>query len=180
MIEEGKTGLFGINSENSLMRMVVLLISIILSISSCSDYSPHFRQSHEVFQKREPSFNQEQIIDFAWDALEPNTSSHNRSSWQVKEVRMENGDEMAERFEGDPAPGCWSGPEPAENKGIKPGEEYWFVFMVPKPATSMPVMDTPSPTAPPLIPEPFLREAYFFLDKETGEIVARKLICVIY
>ena len=96
------------------------------------------------------------------------------------DARLAKGNNVVKRFEGDPAPGCWTGPKPAENKSINPIQEYWFVNIKPKPATPIPFFDTPSPTAPPLIPEPFLRDSYFLADKESGEIVARKLICVIY
>jgi hypothetical protein len=85
---------------------------------------------------------------------------------------------VAERFEGEPAPGCWSGPEPPENETLRASKSYWYVLLVPTPAT--PEANKYSPTAPPHIQEPFLREAHFLVDSKTSEVVARKLICVIY
>jgi hypothetical protein len=162
------------------LQMCVLIVSMVLIISSCSKYLPALSQSQEVDPEEKPAISQVQMIDIVWVALEPSTSSHNRSNWQVLEARLAIGENVAERFAGDPAPGCWSGPKPAENKGINAKENYWFVLLTPKPATPMPFYGTPSPTAPPLIPEPFLREASFLVDSETSDIVARKLICVIY
>ena len=120
------------------------------------------------------------MLDFVWDALEPNTSSHDRTNWDVVEVSQVMGEQVVERFEGEAAPGCWAGPEPPENDDIKSGQTYWYVQMKPKPATPVPQQGTPSPTAPPIIPEPFLRDAYFLVDSQSGAIVARRLICVIY
>ena len=64
------------------------------------------------------------------------------------------------------------------NGEIKPEGDYWFVGMSPKSATPLP-RPTLSPTAPPFIPEPFLRQALFLIDMD-GNVVARKLFCVIY
>ena len=125
------------------------------------------------------NLTEEQVLDTVWDALEPNTSSHDRSNWDAIEVDQVTGGQAAERFDGEPAPGCWSGPEPPENDDIQSGQTYWYVQMKPKPATPVPGVES-SPTAPPIIPEPFLRDAYFLIDPQSGEIVARKLICVIY
>lgn len=165
---------------NNRLQIYVLMVSMVLSISSCSKYTPARSQSQEVDPEEKPAISQSQVIDIVWDALEPNTSSHNRSNWQVVEVQLVIGESVAGRFEGEPAPGCWAGPEPVENKSINSKENYWFVLMTPKPATPMPFYGTPSPTAPPLIPEPFLMEAYFLVDPETSDIIARRLICVIY
>jgi hypothetical protein len=165
---------------NHRLQIFVLVVSMVLSILSCSKYPPTLSQSQEVDPEEKPAISQSQVIDIVWDALEPNTSSHNRSNWQVVEVQLVIGESVAERFEGEPAPGCWSGLKLVENKSINSKDNYWFVLMTPKPATPMPSYGTPSPTAPPLIPEPFLMEAYFLVDPETSDIVARRLICVIY
>lgn len=165
---------------NNRLQIYVLMVSMVLSISSCSKYTPALNQSQEVDPEEKPVISQSQVIDIVWDAVEPNTSSHNRSNWQVVEVQLVIGESVAERFEGEPAPGCWAGPKPAKNKSINSKDNYWFVLMTPKSATPMAFYGTPSPTAPPLIPEPFLMEAYFLVDPKTSDIVARRLICVIY
>jgi hypothetical protein len=148
---------------------------ITILLTSCSMFSPVGKISEEMVEP-----GRSQVVEIVWEALEPNTSSRERSNWQVVEVRSVSGESVAERFEGDPAPGCWSGPEPPENKAVRASKTYWYVLMVPTPATPEPYPGTPSPTAPPQIPEPFLREAHFLVDPRTNEIVARKLHCVIY
>ena len=149
-------------------------------IVSCAIFSTVDDRSKNVDPGDAPNFSQSQVIDTVWEILEPNTSSHNRANWQVLEVQTVSGGSVAQRFEGEPAPGCWSEPEPPENENIASSKKYWYILMAPKPATPEPFGDTPSPTAPPQIPEPFLREAHFLVDLKSGEVVARKLLCVIY
>lgn len=160
--------------------LFVLNIMMILMIISCSIFTIADDKLQVGDPGDKPGLSESQVLDIVWEALEPNTSSHNRSNWQMQKVQFVPGESVTERFKGEPAPGCWSGPEPAENKDISPTKIYWYVLMVPSPATPEPFYGTPSPTAPPLIPEPFLREAHFLVDSKTGEVVARKLICVIY
>ena len=162
------------------LHLYALTVVMILTIISCSIFTPADDRLQEVDPEEMPELSQAQAIDMVWEALEPNTSSHNRSNWQVVEAQLVPGESVVERFEGEPAPGCWSGPEPVENKDISGTKEYWYVLMVPNPATPEPFYGTASPTAPPLIPEPFLREAHFLVHPESGDIPARKLICVIY
>jgi hypothetical protein len=88
------------------------------------------------------------------------------------------GRDVADQFAGEPAPGCWKGPAPVPNGEIQPAASYWNVEMSPLPATPL-AGPTLSPTAPPTIPEPFLRRALFLLDAD-GSVVARKLYCVVY
>jgi hypothetical protein len=123
------------------------------------------------------SLDEEQAADLAWEALAPHTSSKDRDQWQTIEVRRVEGREVADEFEGRAAPGCF-GPEVPDNEPIRAGSSYWYVQFKPLPATPL-ARPTLSPTAPPFIPEPFVREAHFLLDDE-GRIVARSLQCVIY
>jgi hypothetical protein len=51
--------------------------------------------------------------------------------------------------------------------------------MIPKPATPIAQGGTPSPTKPMAIPAPVLRDAFFLLNIETGNIHARKFLYVI-
>jgi hypothetical protein len=84
---------------------------------------------------------------------------------------------VAEEFEGRVSYKYCGGPEPPPNGEIDPSQTYWYVEMRPQPAT--PSGQSMSPTAPPLVPEPFLRQALFLID-ENGEVVARVLACVVY
>ena len=123
--------------------------------------------------------SEQQVRDAVWEALEPNTSSHNRANWEVAEVRQVVGREVAEQFEGKPAPGC-PGPTPPTNGAISPSSAYWYVHIKRLPATPLPQKGTISPTAPPAVPEPFMYQALFLLNVTDGQVVARKLYCVIY
>ena len=118
---------------------------------------------------------EQEALDAAWNALEPNTASHDQSNWHAT-AELVDGQGVAGRFESEPAPGCL-GPTPSPNKQFSSGK-YWYVILEPVPVTPRP--GTPSPTAPPLIPEPFTRQAQFLLDATEGTVVARKLSCVIY
>ena len=126
--------------------------------------------------------SEEQVIDIVWQALEPNTSSHDRSAWETVSVQTVAGRDVQDLFAGEPVPGhCVSGPTPPDNAVIAPDGSYWYVLMQPRSATSVPQpTEQYSPTAPPAVPEPFLYQAHFLVDPSTGQIVARKLYCVIY
>jgi len=120
-----------------------------------------------------------QVLSRVWQALEPNTSSHNQANWEVVESRSVSGREVSERFAGEPDPGCVPGPTPPPNRPVSLNTTYWYVQMRPRPATPLP--GTPlSPTAPPRVPEATVVQADFLVDPDTGDIVARKFGCVIY
>lgn len=123
---------------------------------------------------------EEQILDKVWSSLEPNTSSRKRANWEVDLIQEAAGREVAEEFEGEPSAGCWMGPTPVPNSPIDDSATYWYVRMVPKPATPVPQERTLSPTEPPAVPEPFFYQAHFLLDPVSGRVVARRLICVVY
>jgi hypothetical protein len=146
------------------LRSVLIIIAIVLC--ACSAQAD--------------SLDEQKALDAAWQALEPNTSSQNRAHWDVVEVRQVAGREITESFQGDPASGCWIGPTPPPNGEIRASESYWYVHMKPRPATPAPNRSDPSPTAPPAIPEPFVRQALLLIDIRDGQVVARKLFCVIY
>lgn len=126
------------------------------------------------------ALTEQQVVDLVWDALEPNTTSHDLSNWEAIEVRQAAGRDVAEQFEGATAAGCWQGPTPVVNRIINPSDTYWYVHMMPKPATPFPREGETSPTAPPAVPEPFLWQVFFLVDADSGEIVARKLLCVVF
>ena len=151
---------------NHSLRQWLLIVFLILALGACSG---------EV-----TSLSEQKVIDIAWEALEPNTSSHDISNWEVVEAQKVKGQQVAEHFEGEPAPGCWKGPTPPANDSISSSRSYWFVHMRARPATPLPEEGEVSPTAPPLMPEHFLRQAFFLLDASDGRIVARSLHCIIY
>jgi hypothetical protein len=126
--------------------------------------------------------SEQQVIDNAWQALKPNTSSRNQSAWEIVGVKSATGREVQDLFEGEPVPGrCAPGPTPPDNATIILDDSYWHVQMKPYSATprSQPTEQF-SATAPPKVPEPFVYQADFLVDASTGQIVARKLHCVIY
>jgi hypothetical protein len=126
--------------------------------------------------------DEQKVIDIVWQALEPNTSSHDQAAWEVVEVRTVKGREVQDYFEGEPVPGsCAPGTKPPDNAAIDIDGSYWYVQMRPRLATPQPQpTEQFSPTAPPRVPEPFLYQAHFLIDPRTGHVVARKLHCVIY
>lgn len=126
--------------------------------------------------------DEQQVTRIVWQALEPNTSSHNQSAWEVVSIEPVTGGEVQDQFEGEPVPGgCAPGPNPPENATIAPDGSYWYVEMRPRPTTPQPQPpEQYSPTAPPLVPEPYIYQAHFLVDASTGQIIARKLLCVIY
>jgi len=124
-----------------------------------------------------PRLHWTQAEDLAWQALEPNTASHDRANWEVVEVREALGSSVTDEFEGWVFYGAYGGPAPSPNSPIGPSETYWYVVMEPQPAT--PSGPSLSPTAPPLVPEPFIARAAFLLD-EYGRVIARALTCIVY
>ena len=127
------------------------------------------------------SLNEQQVGEIAWQALEPNTSSHNLAAWEIVDARIVTGQDVQDQFEGEPVPGrCAPGPQPPANATIDRDGSYWYVQLKPRFATPGPVpTEQFSPTAPPSIPEPFIHEANFLVDA-AGQIIARKISCVIY
>ena len=147
------------------LRMGLVIVVLALALAACSGPTG--------------LLSEQQVLDATWEALEPNTSSHNLANWEFAEVRQVVGREVVEQFEGEPAPGC-PGPTPPANGAISPSGGYWYVHLKRRPATPWPREGTISPTAPPAVPEPFMYQAMFLIDPADGQVVARKLYCVIY
>jgi hypothetical protein len=150
------------------LRVVLPAMILVLVLAACGDGTgvPGL-----------PVLDRDKASDIAWEALEPNTASHDRANWAVVEKRRASGRSVAEEFEGWGFDGsCW-GPAPPPNGEIEPAETYWYVKMQPQPAT--PNRPTISPTAPPSVPEPFMAWAIFLID-DNGQVIARVLACVIY
>jgi len=124
-----------------------------------------------------PELDPDSASNIAWGALEPNTKSHDRANWTVVEIRRVSGQSVAEEFDGWIFYGACGGPEPSPNGEIDPSQTYWYVEFKPAPAT--PSGPSMSPTAPPLVPEPFMVRALFLID-DGGQVIARMLACVVY
>lgn len=163
---------------------VGLLAVVALALCACAAGTPDVTpapgsDTEEGTGEAASVLSQEQVRDLAWQALNPNTSSHDPANWEVIELRQVKGREMAGEFEGQPAYGC-PGPTPSPNALFAASKTYWFVQFQKRPATP-PAGATPlSPTAPPNVPEPFIYQAFFLVDPGSGEVVARRLLCVIY
>jgi hypothetical protein len=128
-----------------------------------------------------PALTETQVAALAWQALDARTSSHSLSNWEVLELRRVTGQEITATFEGKPDAGCGLGAPAPANGAIASQDTYWYIHLAPRPATPLPQVATPlSPTAPPSVPEPFMYQAHFLINLKTGEVVARKLYCVIY
>ena len=145
----------------------LFLLSIVLPLVACEEKKP---------------ISEQQVIEIAWQALDPNTSSHNRTAWEIITVEAVTGREAQDRFEGEPGVSGWvPGPTPPNNESITPDGSYWYVEMQPVYVTPKPVpTELFSPTAPPNIPEPFIFQANFLIDAITGQIIIRKFDCPIY
>lgn len=126
--------------------------------------------------------DENQAGDLAWQTLRPNTSSRDRAAWQITRIEQVSGAEMAETFTAEPAAGgCVPGPTVPPNGEIDAQGTYWYVQFQPVPATPLPAdTERMSPTAPALIPEPFLYRADFLIEADSGKVIARRLYCVIY
>jgi hypothetical protein len=159
-----------------LVRLGSIIALLALALSACGGQTA---TPDSVAPLDRESLDPRQAFDLAWAALEPNTSSHDPANWELAEVRRVSGQEVAAEF-GDEQPGYGCpGPTPQPNRPVKASGAYWYVTLKRRPATPPPDVPTISPTAPPLVPEPFIYQAFFLVDAE-GEIVARKLFCVIY
>ena len=158
----------------SLARWVVLpSMTLILLVAACGA-GPDPSATPEPGP---PDLDPDSAGNIAWGALEPNTRSHDRANWTVVEVQTVSGRSVAEEFEGWAYHGACGGPEPPPNREIDPSRSYWYVEFRPAPAT--PRGPSMSPTAPPLVPEPFMHRALFLID-DGGEVIARMLACVVY
>ena len=165
------------------MRKPQILISIILIVLAGCLPAPSSTPAlpSPVLPSPVP-LGEQQVIDIVWQAFDPNTSSHDKTAWDIIEVRSVTGQEVQDLFMGESVwGGCTSGPTPPDNASIVPDGSYWYVELQPRPATPRPVpTEFSSPTAPPMIPEPFVFQARFLVDAITGQVVARKISCVIY
>ena len=122
---------------------------------------------------------QDQAVDLAWDALQPNTTSGNPDNWEVNEARRVTGREVVGEFADARFINC-PGPMPPENKAIKASSEYWYIKVIPSPTTAETQGEEISTDIPPQIPEPFISEVLMLIDVFSGQVVARKFSCLAY
>lgn len=160
-----------------------LLVALVLSLCACAAgvrATPSTAMTQETDTvEATRAISEAQARDLAWRALEPNTSSHDPANWEVIDLRQVEGQAIVGEFEGQPAPGC-PGPTPEPNAAIDGSGTYWLVRFQKRPATPPPAETPLSLTAPPNVPEPFMYQASLLLHPGSGEVVARRFLCVIY
>jgi hypothetical protein len=119
---------------------------------------------------------QQQALQIAWKALNPNTLSHDIDSWEINEARRVVGGEVVKEFSTPTRENC-PGPKPPENQPIKISSEYWYIKVLPHPQVWRPQKDTAAPSSILIVPEPNIKSAIFLIDIYSGEVIARKLTC---
>ena len=119
---------------------------------------------------------QQQALEIAWKALDPNTVSHDNESWEISEARKVVGGEVVKEFALPTRENC-PGPRLPDNQPIKVSSEYWYIKVLPHPKVFRPQKDTAAANSLPVVPEPNIKEAIFLIDMYSGEVVARKLTC---
>jgi len=129
---------------------------------------------------RPTRLTQGQVIDLAWNALEPYTASQRRENWDILQAEKVTGLQVVDQF-GDVVYRQCPGPALAENLAIHASGEYWYIKVTPKHLLE----DKPKPnnnakigSAPDgQVQEPILKEATFLIDPFSGQVVARKFYC---
>jgi hypothetical protein len=144
---------------------ILLIILLTTSLTACLNQSD--------------TLGAQQALDIVWEDLEPHTSSKDRQKWEIGDARQVDGRDVVEEFANTTSAYC-PGPPIPDNQPIQLSGEYWYILVLPHPATPMPQEGETSPTAPPAIPEPFVREAAYLIDIFEGKIVARRLNCIAY
>ncbi|MEW5871436.1 MAG: hypothetical protein AB1894_19340 [Chloroflexota bacterium] len=154
-------------------RLGLALCLLAALLSSCHE------QGNPIANPIANTIAKEQAIQIAWETLGPYTSSHNLSNWQTIETSTVRGDSLPEVFQKPLNLYCFGGKTPVA-EDIRPNATYWYILMEPLPATQPPEITPLSPTAPPRIPEPFVRQAYLLIDASDGRVAALRLNCVVY
>jgi hypothetical protein len=142
--------------------IIFLLLLIVAAQAACTNKNAHL--------------GQQQALEIAWKALNPNTISHDVESWEINEARKVVGGEIVSEFSIPTKENC-PGPRPPDNQPIKVSSEYWYIKVLPHPQVWRPQKDTASPSSMLIIPEPNIKSAIFLIDMYNGEVIARKLSC---
>jgi len=119
---------------------------------------------------------QQQALEIAWKALDPNTISHDTGIWEINEVKKVEGGEVVSEFSMPTRENC-PGPKPPDNQPIKVSSEYWYIKVLPHPDELRSQKDTAAPNTMAIAPEPNIKTAVFLIDMYSGEVIARKLTC---
>jgi len=146
--------------------LIFILFSIVCTVGlvSCTTVSP--------------AVSDQQVRDIAWKALEPHTASHKLENWEYVSISQVTGKAAADIFKNEQPSCVW--PTPVADAPISSSAPYWLVEMKPRPVTVDPKYTPLSVTAPPPIPEPFAYQAFILIDAANGNIVARRILCVVY
>jgi hypothetical protein len=142
--------------------IILLLLLIASTVAACTHQNEHL--------------GQQQALEIAWKALDPNTLSHDIESWEINEARKVAGGEIVSEFSIPTKENC-PGPRAPDNQPIKVSTEYWYIKVLPHPQVWRPQKDTAAPSSMPIVPEPNIKSAIFLIDIYNGEVVARKLSC---
>jgi hypothetical protein len=142
--------------------IIFLLLVIAILQTACTSQNQHL--------------GQQQALEIAWKALDPNTISHDVESWEINEAHKVLGGEVVSEFSLPSKENC-PGPRPPDNQPIKISSEYWYIKVLPHPQVYRPQKDTAAPSSLPIIPEPNIKSAIFLIDMYNGEVIARKLTC---
>jgi len=146
----------------SLVSLFLLLIFVTPNLAGCIE--------------NEKSINQQEALEFVWQALDPNTMSHNREDWEIHAADRVYGKDVVSEFAAIHRVNC-PGPSIPENKPIKITAEYWYIKVVPHPEALRRQQGTSSPELVPVVPEPNIEEAVFLIDLFNGDVIARKILC---
>ncbi len=142
---------------------IMLLLLLLASVqAACTNQNGHL--------------GQQQALEIAWKALDPNTISHDVDSWEINEARKVVGGEIVSEFSIPSRENC-PGPRSPDNQPIKVSTEYWYIKVLPHPQVWRPQKDTAAPSSMPVVPEPNIKSAIFLIDMYNGEVIARKLTC---
>lgn len=123
-----------------------------------------------------PRLSQQQALDIAWQALQPNTTSTNRGDWDIIEVKRVTGGEVVQEFALSRSNNC-PGPIPPDNQAIKITSEYWYVKTFPHALVAAARKGTTATNDQAPRSTPAVHEATFLIDIFNGQVVARKLTC---
>jgi hypothetical protein len=142
--------------------ILFLLLVLVTTQAACSGQNQHL--------------GQQQALEIAWKALNPNTLSHDSESWEISEAKKVVGGEVVGEFSMPNRENC-PGPKPPDNQPIKVSSDYWYIKVLPHPQVYRPQTDTAAPSSMPIVPEPNIKAAVFLIDMYNGEVIARKLTC---
>ncbi|NIS83366.1 MAG: hypothetical protein GTO14_24940 [Anaerolineales bacterium] len=165
-------------SGNAHIRTALFLTTMFIGFTTGCSTSTPLAADRPTLSPTAKAINRARAEEIAWAVLEPISTSEDRANWLVLRAEEVKGREVEDELADLPSFGCFH--EVVPNPPIERSKTYWYVVFKPEPATPKPVGRTPSPTEPPAIPEPFIGEARFLVDPESGEVVAQAIYCIVY